>query len=197
MADKHQEYRRHYRAQPVAELLTPLAEPSLRRRGFAQGRLMQEWTAIVGETLGRVSAPERIRFPRGEHTGGTLVIRTAHGWGTEFQHLAPDRRQLGAGLGAMRLGAGQRITDAGVVIVAGGVDMDMSWRHDPASIGGRTSITNPSIPPGIARSGRPALAYPALAHGRCPADRRGALWGRAQSSSPPSWPPADRTRHRG
>lgn len=89
MTEQKVDYRRRYRQQPVAELIAPLADVALRKRGFTQGRLMQDWGAIVGGTLGNLSVPERIRFPKGQHTGGTLVVRVAYGWGVEFQHLAP------------------------------------------------------------------------------------------------------------
>jgi len=66
------------------------------RYGFAYGEVLSRWSAIVGEDLGAMSAPERIRWPRasgsrdeGRKTGGTLVLRVAEGRALEFQHLAP------------------------------------------------------------------------------------------------------------
>lgn len=66
------------------------------RYGFAYGEVLSRWSAIVGEELGAMSAPERIRWPRasgagaeGRKTGGTMVLRVAEGRGLEFQHLAP------------------------------------------------------------------------------------------------------------
>jgi hypothetical protein len=66
------------------------------RYGFAYGEVLSRWSAIVGEELGAMSAPERIRWPRasgtgsqGRKSGGTLLLRVAEGRGLEFQHLAP------------------------------------------------------------------------------------------------------------
>ena len=64
------------------------------RYGFAYAEVLSQWSAIVGEDLGRVSVPERIRWPRspaeqGRKAGGTLVLRVAEGRALEFQHLVP------------------------------------------------------------------------------------------------------------
>jgi hypothetical protein len=66
------------------------------RYGFAYGDVLSRWSAIVGDELGRVSVPERIRRPRpsgpaghGRKSGGTLVLRVAEGRALEFQHLGP------------------------------------------------------------------------------------------------------------
>lgn len=64
------------------------------RYGFGYGEVLSRWSAIVGEELGAMSAPERIRWPRGpgaegRKTGGTMLLRVAEGRGLEFQHLVP------------------------------------------------------------------------------------------------------------
>lgn len=66
------------------------------RYGFAYGDVLAQWPAIVGDELGRLSAPERIRWPRaggadghGRKAGGTLILRVAEGRALEFQHLVP------------------------------------------------------------------------------------------------------------
>ena len=64
------------------------------RYGFAYGEVLAQWSAIVGEDLGRVSMPERIRWPRASgpdsrKAGGTLVLRVAEGRALEVQHLVP------------------------------------------------------------------------------------------------------------
>ena len=66
------------------------------RYGFAYGEVLSQWPAIVGEELGRLSVPERIRWPRtgaaagdGAKRGGTMVLRVAEGRAIEFQHLVP------------------------------------------------------------------------------------------------------------
>ena len=66
------------------------------RYGFAYADVLTQWSVIVGDELGRVSVPERIRWPRatgssgdGARRGGTMVLRVAEGRALEFQHLAP------------------------------------------------------------------------------------------------------------
>lgn len=66
------------------------------RYGFAYADVLTQWSAIVGTDLGRVSVPEKIRWPRssgpggdGVRRGGTMVLRVAEGRALEFQHLVP------------------------------------------------------------------------------------------------------------
>jgi hypothetical protein len=73
-----------------------LTKPVFQRYGFAYADVLSQWSAIVGDELGRVSVPERIRWPRatgssgdGVKRGGTMVLRVAEGRALEFQHLAP------------------------------------------------------------------------------------------------------------
>jgi hypothetical protein len=63
------------------------------RHGFAQAEVIINWGDIVGHDLAEVSAPERIRWPRGsgeeaQKSGGTLVIRAAPGRALELQYEA-------------------------------------------------------------------------------------------------------------
>jgi hypothetical protein len=73
-----------------------LTKAAFSRYGFAYGDVLAQWSAIVGDEHGRVSAPERIRWPRaapadGEtrKAGGTMILRVAEGRALEFQHLVP------------------------------------------------------------------------------------------------------------
>lgn len=64
------------------------------RHGFAQAEVITNWGDIVGNDLAEVSAPERIKWPRGsgeeaQKSGGTLVIRAAPGRALELQYEAP------------------------------------------------------------------------------------------------------------
>jgi hypothetical protein len=70
-----------------------ITKAAFQRYGFAQADVAAHWEAIVGEELARVSAPERIRWPRGsgekaQKQGGTLVIRAAPGRALELQYEA-------------------------------------------------------------------------------------------------------------
>jgi hypothetical protein len=70
-----------------------ITKAAFARYGFTQADVVANWAAIVGEELAAVSAPERIRWPRGsgeqaQRQGGTLVIRAAPGRALELQYEA-------------------------------------------------------------------------------------------------------------
>ncbi len=74
----------------VAASLPDIAAPALRKRGFAQARLITDWPAIVGEMLARDTLPQKLVFPRGAKGDGILHLRVASGFALELQHLAPQ-----------------------------------------------------------------------------------------------------------
>lgn len=78
------------RARSVAELLPDAGRAAFRRFGFVQSAVVSRWGEIVGPRYAGVSAPESIKFPHGQRTGGTLslVVRGAHA--TMMQHIAPE-----------------------------------------------------------------------------------------------------------
>ncbi|MCA3559426.1 MAG: DUF721 domain-containing protein [Aestuariivirga sp.] len=70
-----------------------ITKAAFARYGFAQADVVANWDAIVGGELAAVSAPERIKWPRGSgeeasKQGGTLVIRAAPGRALELQYEA-------------------------------------------------------------------------------------------------------------
>lgn len=70
-----------------------ITKAAFARYGFAQADVVANWDAIVGTDLAAVSAPERIKWPRGageqaQKQGGTLVIRAAPGRALELQYEA-------------------------------------------------------------------------------------------------------------
>lgn len=72
----------------IARLAQRIARPAFRRRGFAQGDALTRWPEIVGETLARVSCPEKLSFPEKDGPA-TLQVRVAPGFAVEIQHLTP------------------------------------------------------------------------------------------------------------
>ncbi|MGF1640205.1 MAG: DUF721 domain-containing protein [Rhodospirillales bacterium] len=74
----------------LAETVAAITAPVFRKRGFADGAIVADWPAIVGEALATHSAPERVSYPRGRSGEGTLRLRIARGGlATELQHLEP------------------------------------------------------------------------------------------------------------
>ncbi len=75
---------------PIAAELGRLIGKPMGRRGFAEGGLIAEWPAIVGEEIARHAAPLKLGFPRGERREATLTLRASGAFATELQHLAPQ-----------------------------------------------------------------------------------------------------------
>jgi len=68
-----------------------ITKAAFARYGFAGAEIAAHWEAIVGTAVAAVSAPERIRWPRGageaaQKQGGTLIIRAAPGRALELQY---------------------------------------------------------------------------------------------------------------
>lgn len=78
------------RARAVSELVPDIGRAAFRRFGFVQSAVVSRWGEIVGPRYANVSAPESIKFPAGQRSGGTLnlVVRGAHA--TMMQHIAPE-----------------------------------------------------------------------------------------------------------
>jgi hypothetical protein len=77
----------------LAKHFREITKAAFARHGFAQADVVANWEAIAGSALADVSAPERIRWPRGSgeearKQGGTLIIRAAPGRALELQYEA-------------------------------------------------------------------------------------------------------------
>lgn len=81
--------RRGFGLRAVAATVASVAGPALRKRGLAQGRLLTDWSEIVGTKLAEISRPEKLVPAKGADGGGTLEVRVAGPWAVEIQHLAP------------------------------------------------------------------------------------------------------------
>ena len=74
----------------VGASLPTIAAPALRKRGFAQARLITDWPAIAGDLLARETVPQKLVFPRGAKGDGILHLRVSSGFALELQHIAPQ-----------------------------------------------------------------------------------------------------------
>lgn len=75
----------------LARALAKLTAPMFRKRGLADGAIVGEWPAIVGERIAAASAPERVSYPPRSRTGGTLRLRVANSaLALELQHEEPQ-----------------------------------------------------------------------------------------------------------
>jgi hypothetical protein len=81
--------RRYSGMRAIAATLPRVAGTVLRRRGFAEPRVVTDWAAIIGPELARETMPERLTFAKGAQDGGVLRIRAAGPLALELQHLEP------------------------------------------------------------------------------------------------------------
>jgi hypothetical protein len=76
-------------AQTVSRSLGKVVRHAFGRQGFAEPGVLLRWPEIVGDTLARFSLPERLTFPQGERSRGTLHLRVDGQFALELQHLEP------------------------------------------------------------------------------------------------------------
>lgn len=90
IADRSQPKRRYSLfPRTLEECITPVVRPVLKDKGLAASRLLAKWESIVGPMLSMHCYPEKLSFPRGRKTGGTLTVSVESGFATELQHLQP------------------------------------------------------------------------------------------------------------
>lgn len=82
--------RRGGKAKPLGQHVGKLTKRAFGRRGFADGVIIANWKSVIGDHLAELSEPERITYPQGKRSGGTLHLRIASGSiAVELQHLEP------------------------------------------------------------------------------------------------------------
>jgi len=74
---------------PLARLLPKLTRKALGKRGLAEANLLADWATIVGAERAAGCRPEKLSFPRGRRSGGTLHLHATPGLAIELQHDAP------------------------------------------------------------------------------------------------------------
>jgi hypothetical protein len=73
----------------MAQVVEPLTKPLFKSRGLAGTNAISDWPRIVGKELAGHCWPEKISFPQGKKTGGTLTVACENGFATEIQHMQP------------------------------------------------------------------------------------------------------------
>ena len=74
----------------LAAVLPKVAEPALRKRGFSAVEIITNWREIVGSDLADEASPDRLAFPRGARSQGTLHVTAPGAVALEIQHLEPQ-----------------------------------------------------------------------------------------------------------
>lgn len=71
----------------VSQTILPLAKQFLGAKGFVEIDILTGWSTIVGEELAEFSLPQKIDFPRGQKSNGTLHLSVLSGaFALEIQH---------------------------------------------------------------------------------------------------------------
>lgn len=74
---------------PLHKIVEPLTRPLFKSRGMAGTRLLSDWPRIAGEQLADHCLPEKLSFPGGGKTDGTLTVAVENGFSLEVQHMQP------------------------------------------------------------------------------------------------------------
>ena len=77
-------------AKAISDLMPEVGRAAFRRFGFVQSSVVTRWPEIVGDRYAEVSAPQAIRFPSGQRSGGTLELTVSGAHATLMQHVAGD-----------------------------------------------------------------------------------------------------------
>jgi hypothetical protein len=83
-------------ARPLADLVAPVLDPVLVRRGFGHRDIVSYWDEIVGERLAAVCQPLELKWPARSNLdseglvarSATLVVRVESGFALELQQTA-------------------------------------------------------------------------------------------------------------
>ena len=71
----------------LSTMIDPMIAPSAKARGFAIGRIVSHWHAIVGD-MSSWCRPDAVSFPRDSRTDGTLRLQIASGCGPLAQAMS-------------------------------------------------------------------------------------------------------------
>lgn len=75
---------------PIGELMPEIGRTAFRKFGFIQSSVVTRWAEIVGTKHARVCAPESIRFPPGEKSGGILQLVVVAAHAPMIAHVEPE-----------------------------------------------------------------------------------------------------------
>lgn len=83
-----EEPKRRFKTEGINQVLQAALGPAIRRRGFADERILQEWEQIAGPLIAARCKPVKIHY--GRQRTGTLHIQASSAIALELQHLAPQ-----------------------------------------------------------------------------------------------------------
>lgn len=74
----------------MSRMVPEVAGKALGKKGMGYGKLVTEWSAIIGSELAAVSKPIKLAFPKGERSNATLTIDVLPARAVELQHMLPQ-----------------------------------------------------------------------------------------------------------
>lgn len=86
-SDKASKPYRAFGPRDISDLAGKLGGKVLRRHGFAQDKLITQWSQLVGPQFSDVSLPVKLSFPPNQKRGGTLTVRIEGVLATHFIHV--------------------------------------------------------------------------------------------------------------
>jgi hypothetical protein len=87
---KRYERPRGGQARAISDLMPDIGRSAFRRFGFIQSSVVTRWPEIVGQRHAQNCAPESIRFPPGEKSGGILQLVVTPAHAPLIQHVIPE-----------------------------------------------------------------------------------------------------------
>ena len=69
--------RRFGGTRPVGSFTASLAKKAIGKQGFAAASVITDWPQIAGEEYAAVCQPEKLAFPKGKRSDGTLHLRVS------------------------------------------------------------------------------------------------------------------------
>ena len=73
----------------LGSLITQSTPSAINSRGYLQPEIIRLWEEIVTPKLAKEIVPQKLTFPRGKRSGGTLRIQAPTPLATELQHEEP------------------------------------------------------------------------------------------------------------
>ncbi len=73
----------------IGSLLGQPLAPALRNRGLGGADIIGKWREIVSPQIAQETKPEKLTFPSGKRSGGTLRICAPASFAVQLQHMEP------------------------------------------------------------------------------------------------------------
>jgi hypothetical protein len=73
----------------MSRMINDVAGKALGKKGAGYGKLVTDWSLIVGPDLAAATQPVKLTFPRGERANATLTIDIVPARAIEVQHSMP------------------------------------------------------------------------------------------------------------